>query len=62
MKKERFLELTKIAIDVMNLLDEKGVTRSERCAVNSICNSISNHDYSEDGRPLGGACQPVNPC
>jgi len=49
MKKERFLELTKIGIEVMELLDKRKVTHQERCAVNSICNNISNYDYGNDG-------------
>jgi len=61
MKRKRFLELTHISVEVMNMLDKKKVTRQERCTVNRICNNINEATYDQDG-PERGLDQPTVAC
>ena len=64
MKRDRFLELSKISVEVMELLDKRKVTRNERCTVNRICNNINEATYDQDVVPhqlTEAACIPDQP-
>lgn len=48
MKRQRFVELTVIAEEVLTFIDKKGVSKHERCALDRVCNTMNDFDYSED--------------
>jgi hypothetical protein len=45
MKRARYMQLTQVAIKIMDLLDEEKVNRNERCAVDRICNHINDSEH-----------------